>query len=306
MTVFGVGNVIAETVRVDRVLLTTIAETEVPARETGVLSGVNVAVGQMVGEGHTLARIDDQEAKNQQNLAEIELQIAEKATESEPLVKAAKQARETADRNLDRAEEAVENFRQSLSRAELDDYRLRATEAAADLWQRQHETELARLTRQLRAQQLQLARLRTSRHTVTSPLAGMVEDVYHQQGEWVTPGQPIARIVRLNRLRCVGFLPAERVPPRRQSAAAGQADADENDAPEGGPRDWAHVTATLEVLTRAGLGEGSERVLKRQGTVTFIDPQIEPESGQVKIWVEVDNKDLRLHPGDRGTLVIQW
>ena len=312
-TGWNTGDAAAETVRVDRVLLTTMAETEVPARETGVLSQMNVVVGQMVRQGQTLARIDDQEAKNRQNLAEIELRIAEKETETEPLLKAARQARETADRNLARAEEAVENFRRSLSQAELDDYRLGATEAAADLWQRQHETEVARLTRQLRAEQLQLAQLRTARHAVTAPLAGMVEDVYHQPGEWVTPGQPIARIVRLDRLRCVGFLAAEQVPPRRLPFS------DQEEANEGGPQagrpgDWAHVTATLEILTPT-VQDGPEtraeqpsktQVLQRQGTVTFIDPQIEPESGQVKIWVEVDNTDLRLHPGDRGTLVIQW
>ena len=49
---------------------------------------------------------------------------------------------------------------------------------------------------------------------VESPIDGEVVKVYPHAGEWVNRGDPIARVVRMDRLRVEGFLEAEKFTPR--------------------------------------------------------------------------------------------
>lgn len=272
-----------ETIEVPRVLVTSISETEVPAREAGVLAEILVQEGDMVEQGRQLAKIDDAEARMLEAAAELEAAIAEKQAQAAPLVEAAKAAHEVALRNLRRAEESLATFGRSISQAEMDEYRLAATEAQTLIWQRRREQEIAQLQHQLQVQQWELARARTERHALTSPLAGLVKEVHRQRGEWVTPGQPVVRILRLDRLRCVGFLSADLA---RTRWAGGEL--------IGRP-------ATLHIPS-----VDDPQARQFTGKVTLLGPEIEPESDQVKIWVEVDNPTLQLRPGDRGTLTIDW
>lgn len=279
----GASGLAREPLVVPRVLVIPISEIEVPAKATGTLSEISVRVGDLVEAGALLARVDDTEARMAEGLAEVEWEIAGKQAEGLPLVQAAEQAAEVAERNLARAEQALANFGRSITQAEMDDYRLKATETKASLWERRQSLEIAMLNHQLRARQLDLARDQTRRHQVLSPAKGMVKELAREAGEWVIPGQPVVRVIRLDRLRCVGFVPAARV---RNSDA---------------PATWIGRRATL-LVPSAEDPEARQFV----GQVTFLDPEIEPESDQVRLWVEIDNADLRLHPGDRGTLRIDW
>ncbi len=271
------------TVTVPRVLVTPISETEVPAQVPGVLAAVSMQVGDMIEAGAVLARVDDAEARMTEGLAEVALEIAEIEAAGEPLIEAAEAAYEVAKNNLRRAEESLENFRRSISQAELDDYRLKATEAKTFLWQQRRDVEVAGLTRRLRRQELELASDLTRRHSIVAPVGGMVKAVERELGEWVVPGQSIVTILRLDRLRCVGFIAADLVSeaPRRASLVGRDA--------------TLFIPAPDDTAAR-----------RFSGTVTFVDPEIEPESDQVRVWVEIENEDLRLRPGDRGTLEIDW
>jgi RND family efflux transporter MFP subunit len=269
-------------VEVPRVLVTPISETEIPARVAGVLAETVIRVGDMVQGGAVLGHIDDAEAKMAEGLAEVELGIANVLAQAEPLVEAAEVAYEVAQNNLRRAEESLANFGKSISQAEMDDYRLKATEAKTALWEQRRGVEVAVLTQRLRRQQFELARDATGRHQIVSPVTGMIKEIDREVGEWVVPGQTIARVIRLDRLRCVGFLPADRV---RNGY---------------GPDAIIGRDAEFYVPDKVA---GASRF---KGTIVFLSPEIDPESDQIRVWVEVDNPDLRLRPGDRGTLVLDW
>jgi len=271
-----------DTLLIPRVLVTPISEIEVPAQATGALAEVSVKVGDLVEAGTLLARIDDTEAAMAEGVAEVEWEIAGKQAEGLPLVQAAEEAAEVARRNLARAEQSLKDFQRSISQAEMDEYRLKATETKALLWERRQVLEIAQLNHQLRARQLDQAKDQTRRHQIVSPAKGMVKEIVRDTGEWMIPGQPLARVLRLDRLRCVGFLPADRVRDLE------------------GPSAWLGLEATLWVPSAE-----DPQARRFAGKITFLDPEIEPESDQVRIWVEIDNGDLRLHPGDRGTLQIE-
>lgn len=270
-------------VEVPRVLVTPISETEIPARVAGVLADTAFRVGDMVQEGAVLGHVDDAEAKMAEGLAEVELGIARVLAQADPLVESAEVAYEVAQSNLRRAEESLANFGKSISKAEMDDYRLKATEAKTAVWEQRRGVEVGVLTERLRLQQFEVAREATRRHQIVSPVAGMVKEVDRQVGEWVIPGQTVARVIRLDRLRCVGFLPADWVR--------------NGDGPDG----IVGRDADFHVPEKDAAGAS-----RFQGTIVFLAPEIDPESDQIRVWVEIDNQDLRLRPGDRGTLVLDW
>ena len=47
-----------------------------------------------------------------------------------------------------------------------------------------------------------------------------------------------------------------------------------------------------------------DRVAEFHGRVVFVSPEVQPVNGQVRVWAEVENRDLQLRPGTRGTLTI--
>jgi macrolide-specific efflux system membrane fusion protein len=40
-----------------------------------------------------------------------------------------------------------------------------------------------------------------------------------------------------------------------------------------------------------------------EGPLRFISPEIDPVSKQVRVWAEIDNRELKLRPGQQGQLL---
>src|SRR5690606_7372893 len=78
-----------------------------------------------------------------------------------------------------------------------------------EIQQAEHEQEIATLTRSIRENEQRTAEEQLERRTITAPLGGMVVEVHRRRGEWVQPGETVARIIRLDRLRAEGFLAAK-------------------------------------------------------------------------------------------------
>jgi membrane fusion protein (multidrug efflux system) len=57
------------------------------------------------------------------------------------------------------------------------------------------------------AARMKLLQARLDRHTIESPIAGIVDDRYVDAGEIVVPGTQVARVLRLERLKIVGGVP---------------------------------------------------------------------------------------------------
>ncbi len=78
------------------------------------------------------------------------------------------------------------------------------------------DQEIARLQATASECTQNLAELAVERHQVISPIDGIVVHRYQQPGEWVKSGDPILRVVRLDRLRAEGFLPTRLLKRLRQ------------------------------------------------------------------------------------------
>ena len=55
---------------------------------------------------------------------------------------------------------------------------------------------------------------------------------------------------------------------------------------------------------RLTLDLAGEQAAAFDGTVSFVSPEVDPITGQVRIWAEIDNRAGRLRPGQPVRMVI--
>jgi macrolide-specific efflux system membrane fusion protein len=265
----------ADHIRVENVLVALSEHVELPAKVAGPLSDLSIREGDIVEPGQQLAALEDQEARIAASKAQRELAIAQKKAENDVSIRFARKAHEVAAAEYRRAQESVEKFRKSVSETELDQLRLAAEKALLAIEQAQDEQTIARLTLHQKETELEAARLKLDQHRVNAPFAGMVVQVKKQRGEWLSPGETVLRLVRLDRLRVEAFVPA---------------------------RDFSanlHGERVKFVVDASSKGSSSF-----DGVVAFVSPEVNPVNGQVRLWAEIENKSLLLRPGQAGTLVV--
>jgi macrolide-specific efflux system membrane fusion protein len=264
----------AAEIEVSSVLIKLIEQVEVPAREAGALVSLSVREGQMVEAGAALARIDDARARFDKRKAELELAGASKLADSDVKVRFAHKSAEVAASELRRALESEKRLAESVSASELDQLRLVAERTELEIEQAELDAELARTARELKENDVEMAEHAIAERRITAPLAGFVAEINRHRGEWVQPGEPILRILRLDRLRAEGLIDAQAVR------------GDLNSRP---------VKLTVK--------QGDE-VAQYTGKIVFVSPEIDPVGGQVRVWAEIDNPQLQLRPGLHGSMVI--
>jgi multidrug efflux pump subunit AcrA (membrane-fusion protein) len=104
----------------------------------------------------------------------------------------------------------------------------------------------------------------------------VIVSVAKHRGEWVKPGDTVARILRLDRLKAEGFLKVEHL-----------------------TRDLNGCPVKLVVDLPGAPGR------EFAGKVTFLHPEIDPVNAQIRVWAEILNEDLRLRPGMRAKMILQ-
>lgn len=266
----------AQEIRVDSALLTLIEHADISARESGPLTHREIAEGVTVDAETVLGKIDDHEAVLILERATTELQIAQMAVENDIKVRFARKSQDVAQAELKRSLESIEKFPKSVSQTEIDRLRLLADKAVLEIEQATLEHEQARLTRMLKQNDVERARLLLERRQIKAPFPGMVVQWKKQRGEWVEPGMAVVRMIRLNRLRAEAFVASKSLP--------------------------ADLIGRNVLLTADLPGKPSSRF---QGKLVFVDPEIDPVNNQVRIWAEIDNSSLQLRPGQSASFVIE-
>lgn len=265
----------AEPIEVESVLLTPIQEVEVPAQEAGLLQRLTIAEGTMIKEGDLLAQIDDADAKLDKARAEIELDNARRNASNDIKVRVAAKAAEVAAAELQRGLESQKRYPKSVSETEIDRLRLAAEHTKLQVEQAKYEFETAQLALRVQENQVQRADRQLQRRRILAPVSGRVVQLFRQQGEWIELGQPIARVLRLDRLKAVGSLDARRI---------------------GGDPTGNCVSLKVESPQSAHA--------EFHGRVTFVHSEVNPVNGQLDFWAEIENPDLQLRPGLRASLTI--
>jgi multidrug efflux pump subunit AcrA (membrane-fusion protein) len=250
-------------------------------------------------------------AEKQKQMA-VELQIEFDVAQSEALndvaVRAAAKSRDVADNEYQRGLRSREASKNSVSESTLDGLRLEmekmglaheqaefvlsvlklkldakkagmrtqglaVEEAELAVQEVESQMQLAGLQADLKRNDVEAAQLSLSQRAAVSPIEGVVVELPLRTGEWVKPGDKVARIIRLSRLRAEGFLPL------------------------------AKATGSLvgrSVVIEVAAGETGK--VTREGRITFVSPDVDPINQQVRMWAEFDNPDGTLLPGLRATI----
>lgn len=174
-----------------------------------------------------------------------------------------------------RALDSIAIRKNAVSEAEIDRLQLASDKADLEILQAAHDQKTAGLTSRLKETEMKLARQALERRTIASPLSGMVVQVMQQQGEWVTGGKTVFRVVRLDRLRVEGFVSAK----RSKADLVGR-----------------KVTWTVDL--------GDDPATDFAGEIVFVSPEVDPVNQTVRVWAEIENSKLVLRPGLRGKVKI--
>ena len=190
-------------------------------------------------------------------------------------VRFARKSLEVSEAELQRALDSVEDYPKSISATELDRLKLTVERTRLEIEQAEHNMAMAKLTADLKQNEYETSQNKLNRQTIQAPIAGVVAQVYRHTGEWVEPGQQVVRILRLDRLRVEGFVSVEQL----------------DSFPVGSPIE-------LHLALRKQVPETFS------GHLVHVSPEVDPVNGQVRVWADVENADMRLKPGMRGTMVI--
>jgi multidrug efflux pump subunit AcrA (membrane-fusion protein) len=270
-------------------------QTDVAPQTSGKVVAIGVEIGSPVRRGQMLVKLDDVELKLRVDQAATQVEQAKAAVRQaeekiglrpgqtfDPNrvaeVASAKVALDLAEKNLRRAEKLIESG--DVSRSFYDDARARR-----DQLKEQYEVQVAQArqnyagvdvarTNVANAQsQLALARKNLTYAIIPAPIDGFVAERTADLGEYVSPQQKVATIVRTNPLRIKIDIPEQAIPEIQ-------------------------VGQSVSLMTAAWPDKNFA------GRVARIAPNVSAQSRTMTVEAEIDNSDGALKPGQFATVRI--
>ena len=270
-------------------------QTDVAPQTAGKVVAVGVDIGSRVRRGQMLVKLDDAELglKVQQAVTQVEQARAAVRQAEEKIglkpnqtfdpnrvaeVAAAKVTLDLAEKELSRAEKLIESGDVSRSfydqqRARRDQLKEQYDVALAQARQNYAAVEVARTNVANAQAQLALARKNLSYALIVSPIDGFVAERTADLGEYVSPQQKVATVVRTNPLRIRIDIPEQAIPEVK-------------------------VGQSVSVTTSAWPDKNFA------GRVARIAPNVSAESRTLTVEAEIDNSSGALKPGQFATVRI--
>lgn len=277
----GKGPSKPSTLKLNHCVVVAIDDVQVPAQEAGLLAKVLVKDGMSVKEGDVLAQINDLDVKAKQRIAEAEVKVAnESATndaEVQSAIKTAKYQQTEFDINAD-----LNRRGKLISDSELRKFKVMWERSEAEAQVAEMKFRIAKLTEEAKIAQLDQAAIDVERRQIKAPFDGFVERVAKRPGAWVTPGEQVIRLVRMDKVRVEGFLDAE----------------------QHSPEDVAGREVTIEIKVPR---DGQIQVKTVKGKIDFVSQVFDGKD--IRIFAEVDNVRTNadtwlLRPGGFADMVI--
>ena len=270
-------------------------QTDVAPQTSGKVVAIGVDIGSYVKRGQMLIKLDESELKLRVDQAAAQVEQAKAAVRQaeekiglrsgqafDPNkvaeVAAAKVALDLAEKNLKRAEKLIESGDVSRQfydqqRAQRDQLKEQYDVALAQARQNYAGVEVARTNVANAEAALSLAKQSLSYAVIPSPMDGFVSERTADLGEYVSPQQKVATIVRTNPLRVRIDVPEQAI----QEVRVGQS-----------------VSATTSAWPDRNFS----------GRVARIAPNVSAQSRTLTVEAEIDNSNGALKPGQFATVRI--
>lgn len=231
------------------------------AQETGLLEELLVEEGAEVKRGQLLARIDDRQAVLEKEAAERQREAAMTKATNDTDVQFAIKSYELA--KTEWADSVRINGRSpgTVGVSEIRRLALARDRAELQIMKSQLDMKVAKLNADTHQAAVDAAEEKIRRRRITAPFDGVVIDIQKQQKQWVTAGEAVMRVVRLDRLRVDGLV------------NAAELDANEVDGKQ---------VSVFVTLARG-------RTAKLQGRIVFTNQLIQA-GNRFRVRAEVENR----------------
>jgi multidrug resistance efflux pump len=209
----------ANSVTLDNCELVLEQQAEIPAQEPGVLMKIPVHEGQAVQENDLLAQIDEEIPLLKEMVATHKLNVANKQATDEADFQFATAAYKVANHEWERAKASNRKMPGAVPEAEVVRLELEATKMFLSIEKATKDLTVAKLQAQVAEAELAGAKADIRRRRITAPFNAIVVELTGHVGEWVQAGQPVMKLVRIDRLKVNGSLDAKKY---RQSDLEGR------------------------------------------------------------------------------------
>lgn len=256
-----------------------IRDVDVPAEEAGRLLAVNAREGDHVEEDTLVAQINDKQARLSKAAAELERDAAQTRADDDIEVQYAIKSFELAETELNNDVEINRRQPGTVPATEVRRKQLDRTRAELQIGRSKLDLKVARMTADVQIAAVQAAEDSIQRRQIVAPFSGQVVQVYRQSNEWVNIGEPVLRVIQLDRLYVDGFISG---------------------------RDYSVVDISNRPVTvEVNLARGRKEQFK--GQIVFVNPLVQVDN-RYRVRAEVENRQENgqwlLNPGSTATMVI--
>ncbi len=193
---------------IPRCLVSVLNEVDVPTEEAGRLVTLQVKEGDVVEVGQALGQLDDQQERLSREAAMLERDAALTRANDDIEVRFARASLNVADAELSQSLEINRKRSGAVTLSEIRRLKLARHRAELQIDRSNLELKVSMMNAKVQEAAVKSAEAAMGRRRLTAPLPGVVLTTYHEPGEWLDAGAPVARIVRMNVLRVEGFLSA--------------------------------------------------------------------------------------------------
>ncbi|MCL4202734.1 MAG: HlyD family efflux transporter periplasmic adaptor subunit [Pirellulaceae bacterium] len=269
-----------DVIELEHCVISLIDHVELPAEEEGKISELLVKEEAVVTQGQVLGQLDVTDTLTAKKVAEARLAVAHEKATNDAEVQVARKLIDLAKAEYEESLAINKRSPGTIPETTLRRQRVTWEKALLDTLAAEMTFKIAGLQREEETAQLEAVDNRLNRRTIRAPFDGVVVKIHRQQSEWVKPGEPIMRLVRMDRLRIEGFVNADLVAPDQLK------------------------NAEVKIVLRLP-GDDTEVLTARILEVSSI-----VEASRYRIWTEVDNQPGRggykwlMRPGAEAKMVI--
>lgn len=261
----------------DRCQVTVIEEAHLSIREAGTIVEMPVREGMSVAKDALVAKVDDRQAQLDYKAAKKEWELAVETAEDDSAVKLAEATLEVSKDRLDRSKE-IASTSAVFGPRDIRELQLTIRRDEIGVEKARHDQKLAAMTADVKQMVVAAAEEAISRRWLFAPFDGVVAETFRNASEWAEPGEPLLRLVRMDRVYVDGLIRVNAFDP---SQLVGKP-----------------VTATVIM--------GGDRPVEFVGVIATVNPIV--ENNAYRIRAEVENRQTEgywlLRPGMDASMTI--
>ncbi|HEV7278813.1 MAG TPA: HlyD family efflux transporter periplasmic adaptor subunit [Pirellulaceae bacterium] len=261
----------------DRCQVTVIDEVHLSAKEAGTIVEMPLREGMSVAKDALVAKIDDRQAQLDYKAAQKEWELALETAEDNSAVLLADATLKVSEDRLDRSK-TIASTSAVFGERDIRELRLTVKRDQIGCEKARHDQKLASMTADVKQMVVEAAKEAVSRRWLFAPFDGVVAETFRNPNEWAEPGEPLLRLVRMDRVYVDGLIRVNAFDP---SQLVGK-------------------PATVTVVM------GGDRPVEFIGTIATVNPVV--ENNAYRIRAEVENRQVSqywlLRPGMDASMTI--